>query len=778
MAPTARVAALLAIAIVAGLSCQAAFGYWSGSDNLGAGRGAAGAATVEQGAAPTVSEAGPTNVVVAWASSGLSNGVPVDGYVVKRYDAATGAEATIGSGCAGTIAPRTCTEPNAPAGNWQYSVVPVFASDWRGLESPKSAAVDMGPGAMTLARTLFGGTVAPLPATVTGTVSGFGPNRAIAFFLDGATSLSGSPAQVEADGTAAISIALPAGIADGPHSLSVRSKDTEASVAILVDNAPPTIRLVVSPAPNGAGWNNTAPVEVSSLIGDGSGSGVAYVKYTDDGSDPRSSSTARYATGPVSVSTITTLKFFAADNAGNESPLETQQVMIDSAPPRFTVDVVGVAGGAYARPASEITGEPGPTYYRGAEAGSLRFQVTPLATGGSAAKSAEFASLPADALGFSFDPSSVTIPPDGPFVSNSLSWVPGATSTSAGKITLSNEAGGSSSFTGALLDDSAAPSGGSVDAIGLVGTGGRYSTTFSLTLNLAKGTDLASGLADGSGPSDLPARLERASAPLNSSDGSCGSYTTFVQVGGNNPVSRLIDTVPTNDSCYLYRYLVSDHVGNVATYASPAIKVQVTLPVALGAVTSFAVLAATTVTSAGVSTLTGDLGVSPGTAMTGFPPGSLTGTMHGADATSNQAQADLGAAYADAAGRSAALNSGTLGGQTLVRGVYKSATLDLAGTLTLDGQNDPSSVFILQAGSTLTTSASSQVKLINGAQGCNVYWQVGSSATLGSSSIFAGNILAWTSISMTAGVMMEGRALAHNGAVTLIDDTISAPPCA
>jgi Ice-binding-like len=237
--------------------------------------------------------------------------------------------------------------------------------------------------------------------------------------------------------------------------------------------------------------------------------------------------------------------------------------------------------------------------------------------------------------------------------------------------------------------------------------------------------------------------------------------------------------VPANDSCYLYRYLVSDHVGNVATYTSPDIKVQVTQPVLLGEADSFAVLAASTVTSAGVSALTGNLGVSPGTAMTGFPPGTVMGTMHSADAAANQAQADLGAAYADAAGRApAALVSGSLGGQTFTRGVYNSATFELTGDLTLDAQNDPASVFIFQAGSTLATTASSQMNLVNGAQACNVFWQVGSSATLGSSSVFVGNILAWTSISMTAGVTMDGRALAHNGAVTLIDDTIAASHCA
>jgi ice-binding like protein len=244
--------------------------------------------------------------------------------------------------------------------------------------------------------------------------------------------------------------------------------------------------------------------------------------------------------------------------------------------------------------------------------------------------------------------------------------------------------------------------------------------------------------------------------------------------------------VPNNNNCYLYRYLVSDHVGNVATYTSPAIKVHTAAvvapepsPVALGEAENFAVLGASTVTSAAVSALTGNLGVSPGTAMTGFPPGTVNGTTHSADAASNKAQADVGAAYADAAGRSPATPiAASLGGLTLTRGVYKSGSFAIGANLTLDAQNDPAAVFIFQAGSTLGTAASTHVNLINGAQACNVFWQVGSSATLGASSSFAGNILALTSISMGSGVVMNGRALAHNGAVTLIEDTVAAPHCA
>jgi hypothetical protein len=201
--------------------------------------------------------------------------------------------------------------------------------------------------------------------------------------------------------------------------------------------------------------------------------------------------------------------------------------------------------------------------------------------------------------------------------------------------------------------------------------------------------------------------------------------------------------------------------------------------VGLGTSGSFAVLAASAVTNTGPSTINGELGVSPGTAVTGFPPGTAHGATHAADAAAAQAQSDLTVAYNDAASRTPAVTvAGDLGGLTLTPGVYKSgSSLGLTGELTLDAQGNADAVFVFQAGSTLTTASGSSITLINGAQACNVYWQIGSSATLGTSSVFAGNILAHTSISMNNAVTVDGRALARVGAVTLINDTISPSGC-
>ena len=202
--------------------------------------------------------------------------------------------------------------------------------------------------------------------------------------------------------------------------------------------------------------------------------------------------------------------------------------------------------------------------------------------------------------------------------------------------------------------------------------------------------------------------------------------------------------------------------------------------VGLGTTDSFGVLGGSAVTNTGPSVIGGDLGVSPGTAVSGFPPGTVTGTIHGNDAVTQQAQSDLITAYNDAAGRSStATVSGDLAGRTLTPGVYTSASsLGLSGDLTLNANGDPNAVFVFQAGSTLTTGSSSRVLLVGGAQACNVFWQVGSSATIGTSTAFTGNILALTSISLNTGARLEGRALARNGAVTLDTNVVTRAQCA
>ncbi len=200
----------------------------------------------------------------------------------------------------------------------------------------------------------------------------------------------------------------------------------------------------------------------------------------------------------------------------------------------------------------------------------------------------------------------------------------------------------------------------------------------------------------------------------------------------------------------------------------------------LGTAAFYSVLAGTpAVTNTGATTIDRDVGIHPATSVTGFPPGIVGGTIHAGDAVALQAKSDLTAAYLVAASAPVTATHATLGGQTLVGGVYNSgiATLDLTGTLTLDGQNDPSSVWIFQAQSDLTTASTSSVVFVNGGSPCNVFWQVTSSAALGSGSSFVGTILALTSITLANGVTVQGRALARNGDVTLINDTFITSNC-
>lgn len=215
-------------------------------------------------------------------------------------------------------------------------------------------------------------------------------------------------------------------------------------------------------------------------------------------------------------------------------------------------------------------------------------------------------------------------------------------------------------------------------------------------------------------------------------------------------------------------------VGLVAAGLSPAsAATTIDGPVGLGTAASFSVLGATAVTNTGPSVLDGDLGLSPGTSITGFPPGTVLGTTH-ADTTAAQAQADTSTAYDVAASLSPTSSGLTdLVGMTLTPGVYSGGALTLSGTLTLAGSAD--SVWVFQAASSLITSSSSSIVLTGGASSCNVFWQVGSSATLGTASTMVGTVMALTSISTGTGTNVQGRLLARTGAVTLDSTTFVQP---
>lgn len=203
------------------------------------------------------------------------------------------------------------------------------------------------------------------------------------------------------------------------------------------------------------------------------------------------------------------------------------------------------------------------------------------------------------------------------------------------------------------------------------------------------------------------------------------------------------------------------------------------VPVPLGTAESFVVLAGSGVTATGPNTLNGDLGTYPTTSITGAGSITVNGTNHGGDLVTQGAKNDLVTAYDVAAGESPSSPiAADLAGQTLTAGVYNSASsIMLSGALTLDAAGDPNALFVFQAGSSLTVGPGAVVNLINGAQACNVFWQVTSSATLDTGASFRGSILALTSITLNTGATVEGRLLARNGAVTLDTNTVTAPVC-
>lgn len=210
--------------------------------------------------------------------------------------------------------------------------------------------------------------------------------------------------------------------------------------------------------------------------------------------------------------------------------------------------------------------------------------------------------------------------------------------------------------------------------------------------------------------------------------------------------------------------------------STSVISVAAEVPINLGSASSFAILAGQTITNTGTTTINGDVGIAPGSSFT-QGPAIINGVIHLNDAVAIQAKQDLVTAFNDTAGRTPTTTiPSELGGKTLLPGYYVSAagTFNLTGTLTLDGNGDPNAIFVFETATTLVTATSSNVNLINGASAKQVFWNIGSSATLGITSHLEGTILAMESITLTTGATINGSLLARNGSVTLDSNTVGA----
>ncbi len=545
---------------------MSAWALWVAASSS-ASHGAAAAASVNQGATPTASVAAGRRVTVSWGASTLSNGLAVDGYLVKRYTP-SGVLQTALAGCSGTISALSCVETGVPAGSWRYTVTPGIATNWQGPESSQSGVVTVAAATLTLVKTLFGPV---LPQSTTGAITGFAASEGVTYRLDAGTTLTGSPSSVGSAGTATISSLTIPSTTDGAHTVYALGNASpfasQASVAIVTDTIPPTVSAQLTPAANAAGWSGSSPVAVALSANDATGSGVAQITYTTDGSDPTTSGTAHAYSAQLSISTNTTIKYFATDIAGNSSGVQTQIVEIDMVAPTNALAVSNQTGG------SSLAG--GTVYYRGSAVGSLALTNALTDTGGSGPASSGTAALAGTSTGFSHTSSLVTTPAGGPYVSNAFSWSAGTASAPTETVTGSDIAGNTATSVLSFVDDVLAPAGGSVDTTGLVGTGTRYSQSQTLSVAFAKGTDAGSGLASSG------AQLLRASAALSSpgtTAGACGSYGSYAQIGSDDPTSPVTDSVPSDNACYRYEYLVPDKVGNLATYTSPDIKVETTTP--------------------------------------------------------------------------------------------------------------------------------------------------------------------------------------------------------
>lgn len=566
-----RALVLLAVVVVAALGAAPANAFWNGFGETGKAEGSAQAGSLAQAKTPTVNKIASAAVSLSW---GANEGLAPDGYVVTRTEVGPGGASTpAANGCAGVVATTSCTETGVAAGQWRYTITPVLGANWKGIESPASAAVSTAPGTVNLSATLFGGTGPDkLPATVTGNVSGFTPNEGVTYTLDSgpaALPLVGLPARVGQEGSAAItSLAIPAGVSDGNHTVRVLgAQGSEATLPIIVDNAAPSGGSVDATGLGGTGARysttrsltlalnkGTDPLTGLALTGnqisratapltsDGSGEGVCgtFGNFTLVAADPATPLADSVSTDQACYR----YHYVVADRVGNKVTYQSPDIKVDTlAPPAPTLAFSGLSSAFWSGAGTTV-------FYK------------PTAPSGSFKVTAESSDTTAGIGGFAF-PTLATGWSGAPAGANAetYSWSAANPSAPGTKtITVTNRAGASAGTGFTLTADATGPSGGAISY-----ANGSISTT-STAVTLTNGTDAGSGLNAASGI------LQRASAPIAS--GACGSFGAFAQVA-LDPGPTFSDTGLEDSKCYQYRYLVSDNLGNQTTYTSASVvKVQ------------------------------------------------------------------------------------------------------------------------------------------------------------------------------------------------------------
>jgi hypothetical protein len=411
---------------------------------------------------------------------------------------------------------------------------------------------------------------------------------------------------------------------------------------------------------------------------------------------------------------------------------------------------------------SDVTGDAARTdetiYYRGLAPGSFTLTDT-LTDTGSGPASSRTSALTDPSSGWTHAPSTTSTPTGGPYVSGVFSWIAGTTGTVGETVHGRDLAGNESAVTLSLVEDSKPPTGATVTYPH------GYQPARSVVVTLGPGSDAGSGVAS--------RQLQRSDSSITA--GTCGVQNGFSDLGPVDPASPYVDDTVTDGSCYRYRYVVTDRVGNQTTAVSANVaKVDSSYGgPALRSVADYSVLGGTGVTSTLVTRVSGDLGLSTSGLIAGFPPGIVGGDIDDKNAAAVQAQVDLGLAYTDAASRTpTTFFAGDQIDATFHPGVHHtSGAFANTGTMTLDADGDPDATFVFQIDAAMGPAAGSQVVLVDGALASHVYWQVNGAVTVGANAFIVGTLMARGAVTLGDSVVLIGRALA-TGAVTMAANTI------